>query len=561
MNNRSGILTSKREVHVQAADRSTKVTSLSTADCYPITVVPGLSRLFLDFCAGKESSAAFFPSRENWQQRPALPAHWPEIIRVLTDQNPSPAAAPALAALAQGAGTVVTGQQVGLFGGTLLVPVKAATALGLARNATAQGRPHVAIFWLASEDHDFAEINHVSLPAGRALAKLEYPQPGENAPAVPVGRIVLTDQIAELANQACELLGPSEATDVLAAAYKPGRSFAQAFADFYSKIFAAQGLLFVDASGSQMHRLGAPVLRAAIERADEFNTALQERNQQLEAAGYHAQVAVAEHSSLLFLIDESNGARNALRRTPRGAGEPNGLWQAGGQSYSTADLIGILETAPERISPSALLRPVFQDFLLSTSMIVGGPAEVAYFGQSGVLYERILGRQTPAAARQFATLIEPSIAKLLERHELSLDQVFESDAASLAQRLAARSMPIETKQKLAATGNALDAELNTLIEWMQSQDKGLGQSAETAAGKIMYQMNRLRTLAANFQLQRESSYARHAESICNALFPDGVMQDRLHGAAYYFARYGMELAETLTARAEECCPGHKAIRL
>ena len=497
--------------------RSTKVTALSTADCYPITVVPGLSRLFLDFCAGAESSAAFLPSTQNWQQRPALPAHWPEIVKVLSDQNPSPAAAPALAALAQGAGTVVTGQQVELFGGTLLVPLKAATALGLARKATAKGRPPVAIFWLASEDHDFAEINHVSLPAGRALQKLEYPHPGENAPAVPVGRIVLTDQIAELTNQACELLGPSEATDALSAAYKPGRSFAHAFADFYSRIFAAQGLLVLDASGSEMHRLGAPVLRAAIERADEFNAALLERNQQLESAGYHTQVAVAEHSSLLFLIDEANGARNALRRTAPGAGEPSGLWQAGGQSYSVTDLIGILETAPERISPSALLRPVFQDFLLSTSTIVGGPAEVAYFGQSGVLYERILGRQTPPAARQFATLIEPAIAKLLERHELSLDQVFESDAASLAQRLAARSMPIETKQKLAATGNALDVELNTLLEWMQSQDKGLGQSAETAAGKIMYQMNRLRTLAANFQLQRESSYARHAESICNAL--------------------------------------------
>ena len=390
--------------------RSTKVTALSTADCYPISVMPGLSRLFLDFCAGKESATAFFPSSDNWQQRPAFPAHWPEIVKVLSEQNSSPAAALALAALAQGAGTVVTGQQVGLFGGTLLVPLKAATALGLARNATAQGHPHVAIFWLASEDHDFAEINHVSLPAGRASgeARISATQ-DENAPAIPVGRIVLSDQIAELTAKACELLGPSDATDALAAAYKPGRTFAQAFADFYSRIFAAQGLLVLDASGREMHRIGAPVLRAAIERADEFNAALLERNQQLEAAGYHAQVAVAEHSSLLFLIDETTGARNALRRTATDADEPNGLWQAGGQSYSTADLIGILETAPERISPSALLRPVFQDFLLSTSMIIGGPAEVAYFGQSGVLYERILGRQTPPAARQFASLIEPRL--------------------------------------------------------------------------------------------------------------------------------------------------------
>ncbi len=524
-------------------------------------MMPGLSRLFLDFCAGKESALAFFPAAEHWQKRPALPEHWPAIVKALTEQNPLPAAAPALATLAQGGGTVVTGQQVGLFGGQMLVPLKAATALGRARKASGQGRPHVGIFWLASEDHDFAEINHVLFPSGRTLEKLEYAGPGDNAPAIPVGRMVLNEQIAELTTKAAELLGPSDTADALTAAYRPGRTFAQAFADFYSRIFAAQGLLVLDASSREMHGLGAPVLRAAIERADEFNAALLERNQQLEAAGYHAQVAVADHSTLLFLIDETTGARNALRRTAPGAGEPKGLWQADGQNLSTADLLGILEAAPERISPSALLRPVFQDYLLSTSMVIGGPAEVAYFAQSGVLYERILGRQTPAASRQFASLIEPSIAKLLQRHELSLDQVFEGDASSLALRLAARSMPVETKQKLAAAGNALDAELNTLVTWMQSQDKGLGQSAETAAGKIMYQMNRLRTLAANFQMQRESSYARHAESICNALFPEGTLQERVHGAAYYFARYGLELAETLTAHAQQECQGHAAIWL
>ncbi len=98
--------------------------------------------------------------------------------------------------------------------------------------------------------------------------------------------------------RAAELLGPSETTDALVAAYKPGRTFAQAFGDFYAALFAAQGLLIVDAAGREFHRLGAPVLRAAIERADEFHSALTERGQALEAAGYHVQVAVAPQSSL-----------------------------------------------------------------------------------------------------------------------------------------------------------------------------------------------------------------------------------------------------------------------
>jgi bacillithiol synthase len=524
--------------------------------------MPGQSRLFLDFCAG--SLHAFLPLDEISQAPPPRPAHWPELVQLLAAQNPGPSAASSLTGLANGAGAVLTGQQVGLFGGPLYTPYKAATAIARARKSTAAGHPHAAIFWLASEDHDFAEIDHVTFPAGRELTGLTYEKTPQSA--LPAGRIAFDDSVTPLVERAAELLGPSEATDALVAAYKPGRTFAQAFADLYSAIFAAQGLLIVDAAGRDFHRLGAPVFRAAIERADEFHAALTERSQTLEAAGYHSQVAVAPQSSLLFLIDGKTGARIALRRIAPTAAEPNGLWHADHQTFSTADLLGILAAEPERISPAALLRPVFQDFLFSTSAQAGGPAEIAYLAQSTVLFERILGnkmgRQTPPIARFSATLIEPSIAELMRRHELTLDQIFtEENASTLALRLAARSMPIETKQKLAAAGNALDAELTVLVDWLQSQDKGLGQSADTAAGKMRYQMNRLRTLAANFQLQRETTLTRHANTLFNALYPGGVLQERVHGAAYYFARYGLSLAETLCEQAASLCPGHSAIWL
>lgn len=454
---------------------------------------------------------------------------------------------------------VVTGQQVALFGGPLFTPFKAATAIARARQATAAGHPHVAIFWLATEDHDFAEINHVTFPARRELRKLEY----SVAPAValPVGGIVLGEEIAPLVEQAGELLGFSDAFEALAGSWQPGHTFAQAFAAFYSKAFAAQGLIVLDASGREFHRMGAPVLRAAIERADELHDALIERNRALEAAGYEVQVTVAPDSSLLFLIDDRTGARIALKRNPSSPQEPGGLWQAGRQSYLTSDLLGILESEPERISPSALLRPVFQDFLLSSSLMIGGPAEVTYFAQSAALYERILGHQTPIQPRFSGSLIEPSIAGLLRQHELGLDRIFGESEDSLAKLLAARAMPPEGKQRLAAAGNAVDAELNALLEWMHSLDAGLAQSGETAASKIRYQMNRMRELTANFELQKEASLGRHAQSISQALYPGGVLQERVLGAAYYFARYGFSLAEDLVAQAANPCPGHMAVWL
>ena len=496
---------------------------------------------------------------ESWQQRPPVPDHWREMVTILAAQNPCMPTSPALEALQNGAGTVVTGQQVGLLGGPLFTPFKAATALARARQAGASGRPHAAIFWLATEDHDFEEINHVTFPTRKELRKLVYGV-SPSAPR-PVGDLVFDESITPLIEQTWELLGYSPAMEALATAYKPGRTFAQAFAEFYTAAFAAQGLLILDAGSREVHRLGAPVLRAAIERADELHAALIQRNRELEAAGYHAQVAVGPQSSLVFLLDDRTGARISLKRVLPSAAEPGGSWQAGRQNYSTAELLGILHSEPERISPSALLRPVFQDFLLSASLVIGGPAEVAYFAQSTVLYEKILGRKTPAESRLSATLIEPEIGELIRKHELTLDRIFASTPDSLAQLLAARAMPVEGKQKLAEAGNALDRELASLLDWMHALDPDLGRSGETATRKMRYQMNRLRRLAARYQLQREDSLGRHAQAISRAIYPQGILQERVHGAAYYFARYGFELAELLTGQAADPCPGHRAIWL
>jgi bacillithiol biosynthesis cysteine-adding enzyme BshC len=534
-----------------------QVSETLVENCYPVTITPGVTRLYLDFCAG--ALGAFLPSGEDWQQRPEVPDHRPEFVKLIAGQNTSPAAKAALDALASGAGTVVTGQQVTLLGGPLYTPFKMATTIARARQATRAGHPHVPIFWLAAEDHDFAEISRVDFPLRKEMETITYDAAPEAARSV--GGLVLGDSILPLVERATRLMGPSEAADILTAAYKPGRTLAEAFADFYTGIFAAQGLLVLDASGRDFHRLGAPVLRAGIERADEFHAALLERNHALEIAGYHAQVAVVDQSSLLFLIDDQTGARVALRRSSKTAAEPDGLWHAVSRKYSTADLIGILEAEPERISPSALLRPVFQDYLLGTSLIVGGPAEIAYFAQSALLYEKILGRQTAPSGRFSATLVEPAVGELLRRHDLQVERIFDETTDSLGKLLAERAMPSEGRRRLTEAGKALDAELAALVDWMRNQDEGLGKSAETAASKMQYQMGRLRNMAETFQLQKENSLVKQAQSIALAINPGGVMQERVHAAAYYFARYGLELAETITAEAEKNCTGHAVMWL
>ena len=329
-----------------------------TADCFPITVAPGLHRLFLDYCAGDAAVRRFYaslPPDSGWQARPARPTHWAELVALLAEQNVASAtegtpAAKALETLKQGAGVVVTGQQVGLFGGPLFTPFKAATAVARARQATANGQPHAAIFWLASEDHDFAEINHVVFPASRELKKLVYAET-EAESTRPVGGVVLDERIAPLIDQAWELLGISDAMEALAAAYQPGRTFAQAFAEFYAKAFAAQGLLVLDAGRPR----SAPHGRAGTARR---------RSSRPTSCMRRWWSGTRTGSGRL---SRAGGCRGAVepavpdRREDRRAdgaeancaerAEPQGLWQAGKQSYSTADLVGILEASRSGFRP------------------------------------------------------------------------------------------------------------------------------------------------------------------------------------------------------------------
>ena len=405
--------------------------------CYPISTLPGTTPLFRDYAeslAAPQHSALrrWYPANPfsmDWASHsPTQDAsHRSRLAEALRAQAENFGAGEGVFAnierLKQGAAAVVTGQQVVLFGGPLLTLLKAATAIRKAQDATkASGREHVPIFWLATEDHDLAEADQVALLSKTAVEHLSL---GLKAPRpVPVGALPVDGggdeglkHLEATLNQASELLAWAPIATVLRECYTPGATLASAFGRLLTKIFADFGLIVMDAASRDFHALGASVLQAALERADELEDALLVRSQDLEAAGYHAQVLVTADHSLLFLIDAETGARLPLRRTA------DGQWKAGAHSYTTGALLQILAVEPERLSPNALLRPVFQDTILPTAAYIGGPAEIAYFAQSEVLYTRILGHVTPVLPRLMATLVEPAIASTMAAHEVQFPQI------------------------------------------------------------------------------------------------------------------------------------------
>jgi bacillithiol biosynthesis cysteine-adding enzyme BshC len=526
--------------------------------------MPHSSRLFLDYSESAEPLAPFYSTAatgKGWisEGRRSSTEHRARLADLLAAQNThfggGAATARNIDRLRAGASAVVTGQQVALFGGPLYTLLKAATAIARAEEATKAGFDTVPVFWLATEDHDFAEVAQASVPAQDGLQAVAIGPAPE--PPVPVGGILLGNDVETALEEIESVLGTSEVTARLREVYRPGSTLAEAFGRFIARVFAPWGLIVIDAAEAGFHALGAEVLGQAIREADALHKALADRDKLLAERGYHAQVMVGEQSSLLFLIDETTGARLSLRRVRAEGGLQ---WKAGSQRYSSEELLQILQVSPERCSPNALLRPVFQDAILPTSAYIGGPAEIAYFAQSEVLYRAMLGRVTAVLPRLSTTLAEPKIATIMERHELRLPDVL-TTADALAQRLGARAMPVEGKRKLAAAGNSLDSELTAVTEWMAQMDAGLGRSATTAASKMRYQMNRLRRLAARHQLEKETSLARHAQAITQALYPGGHLQERVVAGVYFLATQGEGLLETLVGAAADSCPGHKLLPL
>lgn len=540
--------------------------------CLPFSHIPHTTRLFTDFLAYSPKVHPFYPRSPHlaaWlnEEAPKIAydsSRRQRVADILERQNRSwGASAKTLAnldRLRHGAAAVVTGQQVGLFGGPMFAIYKALTAVKLAEDATTAGVDCVPIFWLATYDHDLAEVNHVYLPGpDGALETLTTSSHG--IPGAPVSAVALGEEILPVLDRASALLGGTEATKLLRETYHPDETLGTAFARLYARLFADWGVIVLDASDGELHRVAEPIYRAAVERADELAAALLARGEALEAAGYHQQVKVTPSSVLLFTLQ--NGSRTAIHRLGKDNDQRDGFVigsEGATEKVSQADLLHRISSVPEQFSPNVLLRPVVEDYLLPTLAYTGGAAETAYFGQAGAVYEVLLGRVTPIIPRFSATIVEPRMQRLIERHGITVPDVF-GGPESLRQKLAAHSLPEDLQSAFDAAKESLDAQLTAIKAKLARLDRTLVDAAQTAVSKMHYQLERLYTQAARAELQKGELVSRHAETLTQALYPEKGLQERSIGGIYFLARYGHELLHQLYDAMQPDCHDHQILEL
>ncbi len=542
------------------------------AQCLPFSQIPHTTRLFTDFLAYSPSVQQFYPHSPHfaeWVKEEAAHLNYDSVRRervsaILLRQNQSWDASPRtlanIARLRDGASAVVTGQQVGLFGGPTFSLYKALTAVKLAEEATAAGVEAVPIFWLATSDHDLAEVNHTSLPDSDARLRVVSTL-SQGVPGAPVSDVRLGEEILPIVDEAAALLGDSPVTQFLRESYRPGESLGTAFARLFAKLFAPWGVILLDASHAELHRVAEPVYRSAIERAAELDAALLERGQALEAAGYYQQVKVTSSSVLLFTMRE--GARTAMHLRAGAANKPAEFAigsEPGAETIPASELLARIAAHPEHFSPNVLLRPLVQDYLLPTLAYTGGAAETAYFAQAGAVYEALLGRVTPIVPRFSATIVEAKAQRWLKQYKLAVPDVFVG-LEGLRQELAARSLPAGLQAAFEAANKSVDDSFSGLQEALAKLDPTLVDACKTGASKARYQLDRLRERATAAELRRSEVVVRHAEALSHALYPENALQERGIAGIYFLAHHGTELLAQLYENLHTDCHDHQILEL
>ena len=430
---------------------------------------------------------------------------------------------------------IVTGQQPGLWGGPLLSLDKMIAAQLWAERLSEAGQPAVAVFWVATEDHDWQEMGQAALSGRGGLHQMHLGD--DPAPLMPLGMRTFGDTLVDLEGQAEEIFGGrTPALDRARRWFRPDARFGEAFCRLMASLLGPRTPLLFDAMLPEIKRLQGPWLKHFVEHRETIESALGAREADIEDRGHPLQVTPQPGTSPLFLL-----RGNERRRI---------VWGEDGKSYflrgqeqdvrPLEQLYEILDENPSVVSPGVLARPAIQDALLGTTLQVMGPSEMSYMSQVSAVYPH-LGLTVPwTTLRPQALILEQRQLDYLQELDISLQELFEVPTEQLvAQRLGENFLgPIRERMgalmdELRAPTVALDANLEK--PWRKTRDQ---------IDRNLDQLDRKITAAV---ARKNEVWHRRLEQVRDACLPAGHLQERELSVLHFLERYGPGFAEDIAA--------------
>ncbi len=522
--------------------------------------LPSYKPLFLDYLNKFDALSPFFTAD------PFEATAWGDVAAKLEGRNAT--AAPlrklnvslgadeaslaSLRALGDGALVVVSGQQVGVFGGPLYTIAKALTAVRLARLAEQRlGRRVVPLFWMDADDHDFAEVQKTSiLTRENELLDLRY-EPPEAPARQPVGPQALAPQISVVIDAASDALAESEfKEDVLASlrsSYAPGRSMAEAFGAWLLRMTRGTGLAVIDPTLPELKAIGASLFARELEEASESSAIINRTSEELVARGYHVQASPTDGQLNLFYADPD--------RTAIGVSEGGMRLTPDGTTVSKKDVLKRLQDEPSQFSPNVLLRPIYQDTLFPTLAYVAGPSELAYFAQLRGLYEHFGVVMPLIASRASFTVVERAPARFLERYDVSFVELKSNDE-SILNNILRQHTPPGLDEDLARARNCIEDITSALERDLAPVDASLVPTVKSTRGKLLHHLKELESKALRAVKRKNETVRQQFFASRTALFPGFTFQERRLSPLGFLAKYGWHFATMIEESVEPQSKAH-----
>ncbi|HEV7572128.1 MAG TPA: bacillithiol biosynthesis BshC [Thermoanaerobaculia bacterium] len=474
----------------------------------PLAAYPGFNRFTLDWMAGNPSATQFLPRTSSTRNATARDAALADAL-IASNRNWGRNVEDEVAHWARGETfTVIAGQQVGFAGGPIYTLAKLAGMLKLKRDNEARGIPTTVFFWLATEDHDFAEVATLSLPKRDPKQQLDLTtfrvkHPGSK---MAVGPLTVPEELTQ---------GLIEFLDIPRPTWlREGITFRDSFAELITSAVDGKFIL-VDALLPELRRAGAPLFDGILGNWDRIQNALDVRAEELTKAGYAPQVIPrpGEAHTLLFELDVQ-GRRHLLE-------SPQAL------------------PPPERTSTSALTRPLLQDFVLRPDLFVGGPSEVAYYAQIAPLHEMLNVPMPRVALRAHELLAPKKLARTIERYDIKMEEIFVGTDAVLATREPAGVAEVKAIAEKAK--RALAADITRIGEIALPAEHALARAINRSIGHIEYHFAKLTERAIRGLARKDRQRYAAVRELVATLVPDGAPQDRVTGWFGYWQQYGPRL--------------------
>ncbi len=437
---------------------------------------------------------------------------------------------------------VTTGQQPGLLAGPLYSLYKAISAVKLAEALEPLlKRPVLPLFWIASEDHDWEEVDHTHLlDVDNEIRTFRLPAP-EGRARFPLHRIPVDGQIDGVLADFIQTLPQSEfAEDYLLSiqgSYGVGATLPSGFRKLLQALLSHTPLLFVDGAEAGLKEASLPTLFRELAEAEPHEALLARTSSHLEMDGYHAQVPVLEGGVNLFF--EGPAGRDRLYR--EGAGF---RLNRAGVSVPGEEIRSRSEADPTLLSPNVFLRPVVESTLFPTVAYVAGPGEIAYYAQLKGLFQAH-GIQMPVIVpRHSATLLEAKVGKVLDKFHLA-PGVLARPFHELAADIARDDVPPPVRQALGELRGALGEGTGALARAIQEIDPTLKGPVTHARNAAFGALDEAEKKILQAVKRQNETALEQIEKAQHHIFPLGKHQERVLNPFYYLFRYGPEFLEAL----------------